>query len=136
MWKKRSISITSGLHAVFLLLIRIKRYEHFPVFHNQKSQVISQKLSPSNFKHKRKQKEYLSTTNWFGYICCICHTHNFFNISQNILYCNLDANLQGRRQWRKETKKVFTSLSVELRQNGAVFIKLITPSLLNLKEKR
>lgn len=28
-------SIKSGVHALFLLLIRINRYEHFPVFHNQ-----------------------------------------------------------------------------------------------------
>lgn len=100
----KNISLFSGVHAIFLSLIRMNRYHHFPVFHNQR-RAISQKHSPSNVKHRTKQKEYLFSTDWFGYICCICHTHDFFNICQNVLYCNLDANLQGRRQWEKGTKK-------------------------------
>jgi len=86
------------------------------VFHASQYKIwtISEKLVP-NFNHRRKQKEYLFSTDWLDYICCICHTHNFFNISQNILHCNLDANLRRRRLWDKGTKKVITPLSVELR---------------------
>lgn len=104
------------------------------MFHNQTSWVISKKLNDS--KLRRKQEKYLSSTNWFGHVCCICHTDNLFGISQNILYCHLDANLQGRRGWRKETKKVFTSLSNDLRQNRAVVIKFIMSSPLHLNGKR
>lgn len=119
--------IKSGLHAFFLSLIRINSVS--AVFHNQKSWVISQKLCHS--KLRRKQDKYLSSINWFCHICCICHTHNLFSISQNILYCHLDANLQGRRWWRKEKKLLFTSLSIDMRQNRAVFI-----NPLHLKGKR
>lgn len=54
-WKKK-ISTYSGLHAVFLLLIRINRYEHLPLFHNQKTGLFQRNSVPvaSSIEENRK----------------------------------------------------------------------------------